>query len=160
MTDLILIILLAAAVLWTVMTSRLLRSGVGLAVVSALLAILLYRLTAPTAAVFELSVCAGLIPVVFVTTISFTRRLKCEEVKAARLTGLTRYWYLPFVMGIAIVPLFLFAPQLDFPLPAAGEAVDVRQMLWGVRHLDLFGQVAVLLAGALAVAVFFKEARR
>ena len=46
------------------------------------LAILMFRLTRPSAAVFELSVCAGLIPVIFISAISLTQRLKRDEAKA------------------------------------------------------------------------------
>jgi hypothetical protein len=33
----------------------------------------------------------------------------------------------------------------------------VREVLWMERHLDLFGQIAVLLAGAFGVVVLFKH---
>jgi ethanolamine transporter EutH len=32
----------------------------------------------------------------------------------------------------------------------------VREVLWNQRHLDLLGQIAVLLAGAFGVVVLFK----
>jgi len=43
--------------------------------------------------------------------------------------------------------------------PVAGEQ-DVRNVLWNVRHLDLLGQIIVLLAGAFSVVVFFKEEKK
>jgi hypothetical protein len=33
-------------------------------------------------------------------------------------------------------------------------------VLWGLRHLDLFGQIIVLLAGAFGVVIFFKEKKK
>ena len=157
--DVIMIAAVVIAAFWTVTTTRILRAGIGLAVTSALLAIVLFRLGARMAALFELSVCAGLIPVIFITTISFTRRMRPEDVSRARREGLRRYWYLPFFMGLAAIPIALTVPGFDFPLPVQAAAADVRSVLWGVRHLDLLGQLAVLLAGAFAVVVFFKESR-
>lgn len=49
-----------------------LKGALALAVMSALLAALFYRLGASYAAVFELSVCAGLITVLFVAVIALT----------------------------------------------------------------------------------------
>ena len=70
------LILLATAFagLWTVMTRSLLKAALGLAVTSALIAVILFRLDSPLAAVIELSVCAGLITAVFVSAISLSRR--------------------------------------------------------------------------------------
>jgi hypothetical protein len=49
-------------------------------------------------------------------------------------------------------------PHFELPLPAHEQ--NVRSVLWNLRHLDLLGQVIVLLAGALGVAVFFKESKK
>ncbi len=70
----LLLALIAAAALWTVQ-ANILRAVIGLAVVSVLLTVLMFQMGAPLAGVFELSVCAGLITVVFVSTISLTRPL-------------------------------------------------------------------------------------
>jgi NADH-quinone oxidoreductase subunit J len=51
----------------------LLKSAISLAVASAILAIIFYQLDAPYAAMFELSVCAGLITVLFASTINLTK---------------------------------------------------------------------------------------
>ncbi len=156
MIDGILIALLAVSAIWTVMTLRLLRSGVGLALTSALLAIVLYRLSAPTAAVFELSVCAGLIPVIFITTIGFTRRMTGQDMGKLRREGLKRFWLLPFLVIAVTLPLLLSEPKLDIVIPQI-QGNDVRVVLWMQRHLDLLGQMMLLLVGALGVAVFFKR---
>ena len=34
---------------------------------------------------------------------------------------------------------------------------DVRTVLWSLRQLDLFGQILILLAGALGVLVLFRK---
>jgi ethanolamine transporter EutH len=34
---------------------------------------------------------------------------------------------------------------------------DVRLILWNMRHLDLIGQITILLAGAFGIVALFKE---
>lgn len=37
---------------------------------------------------------------------------------------------------------------------------DVRSVLWNKRSIDLFGQIAALLAAAVGVVVLFKERKK
>jgi NADH-quinone oxidoreductase subunit J len=155
--NLILLFVLLSAAVWTVMTTRLIRSIVGLAFTSAVLAAVIYRLNSPLAAVFELSVCAGLIPVIFITTVSFTHRISKEELPVARKERLVRFRYLPFIIIAAGLVLSWCFKIPQFNLPAAGPKEDVRNIIWYLRHLDLLGQIVILLAGAFGVVVLFKE---
>jgi len=71
------IVLLITVIVFAIMAASLrdmLFAAISLAALSAVLAIIFYRLNSPYAAVIELSVCAGLITALFVTTISLTRR--------------------------------------------------------------------------------------
>ena len=71
------IVLFVAAIVAAVLAVRfnnLLFAAIALAALSAILAIMFYQLNSPYAAVFELSVCAGLITALFVSAISLTRR--------------------------------------------------------------------------------------
>ena len=71
------IVLFVAAIVSAVLAVRfnnLLFAAIALAALSAILAIVFYWLNSPYAAVFELSVCAGLITALFVSAISLTRR--------------------------------------------------------------------------------------
>lgn len=156
----ILLIVLLIAALWTVMTTRLIHSVVWLAVTSAVLSIIIFMLDSPIAAVFELSVCAGLISVIFITTISFTQRITHERFLVRRKERFEKFWYLPFI--IIVTGLFLIKLRIpfDFKLPQPPEVKDVRYVLWNLRHLDLFGQIVMLLAGAFGVVVLFKERRK
>ena len=158
--DTILIAAMVLAALWTVMAMRLLRSVVGLALTSAILTIIMFRLDAPWAAVFELSVCAGLISAVFISSISLTRRLTAEAEPARRKARLDRYWLLPVLLAAAGVAMML----VKLPLPPAPEALtsaaDVRNVLWNVRRLDLLGQIVILLGGAFGVVILFKDWKR
>lgn len=155
----ILLTVLIAAALWAVMTARLIRAVVGLALTSAVLSAVMYRLSAPLAAVFELSVCAGLIFVIFITTVSFTQRLDKAGLRIRIRERLVRFWYLPVIIMVAAVVLFRYLrlPQLELPAPA--HTGDVRSILWNLRHLDLLGQVAILLVGVFGVVVLFKETK-
>jgi NADH-quinone oxidoreductase subunit J len=158
--NLILLYFLIVAAIWTVMTARLIRSVMGLALVSAILSVLLYRLGSPLAAVFELSVCAGLIPVIFITTVSFTQRVSKEDLPMRRKERFAKYWLLPIVvMGAGLwMSLYLKTPAIPLSLPVVHQ--DVRAVLWNARPLDLLGQVVMLLAGVVGVVVFFKEPKK
>lgn len=155
--NLILLSGLLLAAIWTVMTIRLIRSIVGLALTSAILSVIMYRLNSPLAAVFELSVCSGLISVIFITTVSFTQRVSKERLLIRRRERLKRFLYLPFIIIVAGLLLmeYLKIPQFELPLPVTEPGV--RGVLWNLRHLDLLGQVIILLAGVFGVVILFKE---
>jgi NADH-quinone oxidoreductase subunit J len=155
--DLILIIALLLAALWTVLTIRLIRSVVGLALTSAMLSIIMFRLGSPMAAVFELSVCSGLISVIFITTISFTERVSKERLATRRKERFAKFWYLPVILVLVGFMLMRFSSPPALNLPVQSAPADVRHVLWSLRHLDLLGQIIVLLAGAFGIAILFKE---
>jgi NADH-quinone oxidoreductase subunit J len=160
--DIILLVCLLLVSVWTVMTTRLIRAVVGLALTSAVLSIIMFRLNSPLAAVFELSVCAGLISVIFITTVSFTHRVSQEMYSARRKERLARFWLLPFLVIITAAVLFYYtkpAARLGVPVSSA-PGVDARYVLWNLRHLDLLGQMAALLAAAIGVAMLFKERKK
>jgi NADH-quinone oxidoreductase subunit J len=153
----IVLVLMVLAALWASLTTLLLRATIALALASAMLAVVMYSLGATLAAVLELSVCAGLISVVFVSVISLTQRKPFKEIVQHRLGRLSRFWPLPIVLlGAGIALSFVHSPvQVALPLP--GGDGDVRTVLWNLRQLDLFGQVLILLAGVFGVVVFFKR---
>lgn len=155
--DTIFLIMLTAVILWTVMTTRLLRSVIGLALTSVMLSIMMFRLDSPIAAVFELSVCAGLITVIFFTAISFTERLSPEKLKVRKRERLVKFWFLPFVAAILWTLLSQYNVKPDFKVVQAAHEGDVRNVMWNLRHMDILGQIVVLLAGAFGTAVLFKD---
>ena len=156
--DIVLVTALVVAALATVMTARLLASAIGLAVTSAVLAVIMFRLDSSIAAVFELSVCAGLIPVIFISVIGLTDRLSREAVVERRKERFKRFWLLPVIVVVAAVALSQVSLPLSLPtLP--DEAGDVRQILWNVRHVDLIGQIVILLGAAFGVAILLKESK-
>jgi NADH-quinone oxidoreductase subunit J len=140
------------------MTRSLLRAAIGLALMSIVLAILMFRLNSGLAAVFELSVCAGLIPVLFVSTISLTHPLTKEEVLQHMKDRIRRFWYLPFITVVLGIALSLITVKLNIKLPPPETEKDVRAVLWNQRPLYLTGQIIILLVGAFSVVILFKEA--
>jgi NADH-quinone oxidoreductase subunit J len=155
--NLILLACLLLASLWTVMTIRLVRAVVGLAITSAILSIIMFRLNSPLSAVFELSVCAGLISVIFVTTVSFTQRLTQVRLLERKRERLAKFWLLPFIIVIVAALLVKYTKPADFAALPSIQNEDVRYILWNKRHLDLLGQIAALLVAAVGVVVLFKE---
>ncbi|MCX5782837.1 MAG: hypothetical protein NTW04_00070 [Elusimicrobia bacterium] len=145
-----LIILSAAA---AVMVKDLLISAICLAASSVALTLALFKLNAPWAAVFELSVCAGLITVLFVSAVSIVRKEE-QFLREDRL----RFYALPFFVGLAGLALWLFAdPMLKAFMPKANAeiCISVGDMLWTQRWTDLAGQLCILIAGALMIKTFF-----
>jgi NADH-quinone oxidoreductase subunit J len=153
--DIVILVCLLASALWAVFSPRLIRAVIGLAAASICVTLGLFRLGAPLAGVFELSVCAGLISAVFIATISLAELESNDSVRATRNERLKRYWFLPpLLLGVGVAILQMDLPPM--PEPSATN-VDVREVLWSERHLDLFGQIAVLLAGAFGVVLLFKR---
>ena len=157
----ILLITTTVAALWTVIGRSLLKATIGLAVTSALISIIIFRLNSPLAAVFELSVCTGLITAIFVSTISLTKPLTHKEILQASKDRVKRYIYLPIILIIIGIALILIKVRQDFiTAPALPTQEDVRTVLWNFRRLDLLGQVIILIAGALGVVMLFEERKK
>jgi NADH-quinone oxidoreductase subunit J len=155
--NIILGVALVLAATWTVMTARLLRSVIGLALTSVILTIIMFRLNSPLAAVFELSVCAGLISAIFISCISLTQRLTDEQIATKQKERFSKFWLLPVILVLAGVALYQVPIPLDFHLQAAPTETNVRNIIWNLRHLDLVGQIVILLAGAFGVVALFKD---
>jgi NADH-quinone oxidoreductase subunit J len=145
--------LMAVAALWT-LQAQILRAVIGLAAVSVLLTVLMFEMGAPLAGVFELSVCAGLITVVFVSTISLTRPYVKKQDGVART-----FRFHPFILFVASVGALLWIGSygLDVTPQVAEAPEDASQVLWSLRRLDLLGQAIVMLAGVFGVVVLFKH---
>jgi NADH-quinone oxidoreductase subunit J len=159
-TDIILLLAMTIAALWTVMTRSLLKSTIGLAATSAVITIIMFRLNSPLAAVFELSVCTGLITAVFVSTISLVKPLTHKEIVKLSKDRVKRFWFLPVIMIVVGVALIYLKLPADFKMPVKLEQSDVRNVLWNSRQLDIFGQIVVLLAGVFGIVLLFKEVRK
>jgi len=158
--DFLILILLVIAGLWTVMTRSLLRSAIGLALTSAMLTVVMFRMQAPLAGVFELSVCAGLIPVLFVSVISLTQPLTYKEVLEHMKVRFKRFWALPLIVIILGIVLAFISVKIKASVSLPAAKTDVRFLLWHLRQLDLLGQIIILFSGVFGVVVLFKERKK
>lgn len=155
----VLFVLLLIAAVWTVLTPRLIISAIGLAVTSAILSIIMYVQGAHFAAVMELSVCAGLITVIFVSAISLVHPLTHSEWKEYVRRRRRRFIALPVII-IAVASLMLVWPfkfGTEIEMARTIVDIDVRQAMWTLRPFDLVGQIAIILTGALGIVVLFRS---
>ncbi len=137
-----------------ILLKDLLKSAISLAVASLLLGIIFFRMNAPYAGVFEISVVAGLITVLFVLTIALTG--KGEEIRESRLVN----WVFPLVFAAFLIIDALVMKSLLGKVPAlasGAESGSFGEVLWKARTFDLVGQIAVILAGVFAVLALFRK---
>ena len=149
---LILVLMLLFSVL-AVISRNMLMAAISLAVASVALTLVLFALSAPWAAVFELSVCAGLITVLFVSAVSMIRK---EELFMQE--GRMRFAMLPLWLAAFGAGLWLWGGRLGISLlaiPSFREPSGVGVLLWGPRIYDLMGQACIILAGVLVIRTFF-----
>ncbi len=137
-----------------------LKSAICLALVSIFLAIVLFVMNLPWAAFFELSVCAGLVTVIFASTISMTTKDRKSDANEAEYHR--RFATLPFILIFAGVALLAVVLMTNFDIQAltadpALAATNFKDILWNTRQADILGQIIIILAGAFAVVILFKE---
>lgn len=150
----LLFILVALAAVAAVMARNLLLSALMLGLVSVGAALILFDFQAPWAAVFELSVCAGLITVLFVSAVSLIRH---EASKAAE--NRARFYAMPLVMGIVAIAAWFYAvpyfESLENWARLGARPVPLGTIIWDIRRADLLGQVSILAAGVFVVNSIF-----
>jgi NADH-quinone oxidoreductase subunit J len=150
-------ILLIGVVLFSalaVIARDLLKAAISLAVASLCLGLVFFGLGAPYAGVFEISVVAGLITVLFILTIALTKA--GGDVREAKLVNIVfPLFFLVFLVVDALVMRSLLRkiPVLDAP----AESGSFGQVLWQQRTFDLIGQIAIILAGVFAVLALFRK---
>jgi NADH-quinone oxidoreductase subunit J len=131
----------------------LLYVAVSLAATSAILALILFQFGANIAGVFELSVCAGLITVLFVATVSLT---KDSDMKVE--TRLPSY-FVPLFVLIFIGVSYCVVQWLARSVLVAGAphpSGTFPKVFWEMRSSDILGQVALLLAGVFGILALFR----
>ena len=137
-----------------ILLKDLLRSAISLALASLVLGIIFFRMGAPYAGVFEISVVAGLITVLFMLTIALTKRE--GDVRESKLVKTV--FPLFFIVFALIDALIMKGILAKIPaLEAAAETGTFGEMLWKERSFDLVGQLAVILAGVLAILALFRK---
>jgi len=151
------ILLLCGLVIFSglaILLKDLIKAALSLAVASLFLGIIFFSLAAPYAGVFEISVVAGLITVLFILTIALTK--KGDEVNEARVVKLA--FPIFFILFLLIDGLVMKSLLQKIPaLPAGPEAGNFGEVLWRQRTFDLVAQVGVIFAGVLAVLALFRK---
>ncbi len=151
--QLFLLICLLAFSIMAVMLRDLLKSAICLAAGSIFLAILFFRMDAPYAGVFEISVVAGLVTVLFITVITLTRGE--SEVKESKAP----IYIFPVFFVIFILIDLLIMMNLGGQIPVLHNAAEgsFREVLWGRRTFDLVGHIGIIFAGVFAVLALFRK---
>ena len=142
---------------------NLIKAAIWMTVVSAILSLVMFLMGAHLAAAFELSVCAGLIPVIFISASSMTKITSREEQAEKAKERKRRFALLPIILiTLATVLAFVLWPHVSELLSGAAHGTDTatpQQILWDKRQIDLVGQVVIVLLGVYADLVFFKGVR-
>jgi NADH-quinone oxidoreductase subunit J len=151
------IALLSGVVLFSILAilaKDLIKSAISLAVASLLLGILFFLMGAPYAGVFEISVVAGLITVLFMLTIALTKAEgEVRESKAVKIVF--PLFFIAFIV-IDVLVMKSLLPKIQL-LAGPAETGTFGEVLWKQRTFDLVGQLAVILAGVFAVLALFRK---
>lgn len=143
--------------LLSVMKRSIIKNALCLALVSACLSLIMYDFGAVHAAVFELSVCSGLITVIFISGISLSNAAKDSAQK--EIEDSRRMRALPVVLIAAGAVFMVAAVAVKFSIPVSERLnLDFSQVFWNERNIDIWGQIIVMLTGGTAITVLFKEA--
>jgi NADH-quinone oxidoreductase subunit J len=141
--------------LWAVMARGLLTSAIMLALLSVCVSLLLFTYNAPWAAVFELSVCAGLITVLFISAISLVAAGKETQQNRTPFHALPPAFAIFAIAAWFTVPPF-FAEVASWKRVAEAEPA-LGQALWALRQPDLIGQILILAAGVFVIKSIFPK---
>jgi NADH:ubiquinone oxidoreductase subunit 6 (subunit J) len=133
-------------------TRSLIRSALWLAVVSAALSILFYKLGAQQVAVIELSVGAGLVTVLFVFAISIAGAETFDE-KPLLPKALT------WALVLLITGLFLWYVLPVEAIDQVASDPDVASVFWNQRGLDVIVQVVLIFSGVLGLLGVLAEVK-
>ena len=152
--------LMTLCALWAVMAADILKSALALALTSVFLSIAMFLLRLPMAAVFELSVCAGLITVVLISAISMIKpqgHTRTEDLGLRRNRRLKKYLPLPILLAIAC--FLLWMNRFDPPAFPTIDALPLKwfEIMWDERRVDIAGQAIMILVGVFGIVVLFKE---
>lgn len=153
MLHLLLLIGLVAFSILAVLARDLLKSAISLAVASVFLAVLFFEMSAFYAGVFEVSVVAGLITVLFITAIALTRGDGDVVESHSHLVVFPL-----FFLALAVIDILVMKRLLGrIPALVNPESGTFAQMLWNQRTFDLVGQIGAIFAGVLAVLALFRR---
>ncbi|OGS12052.1 MAG: hypothetical protein A2234_00915 [Elusimicrobia bacterium RIFOXYA2_FULL_58_8] len=143
---------------WAVMARNLLTAAIMLALVSVTAAAILFDFNAPWAGVFELSVCAGLITVLFIAGVSLVRSYDERNPE-----NRTVFHALPLALAIFAIAAWFYVPEFFGEIAGwkhmAEPGGHIGLALWDIRKPDLLGQIVILAAGVFMIKSVFPKKR-
>jgi uncharacterized MnhB-related membrane protein len=145
-----LIVALLVSTIQAIRARRLIISALWLASASAVLSILFYQLGGVEVAVFELSIGAGLVTVLFVFAISIAGE---DAMRGRPILPRPLAWALA---GGAVLLLALLAPGFGTDVPTIAEP-SFAEMLWQQRGLDVLVQIVLIFAGVIGLLGLLAE---
>ena len=131
----------------------LLYVAVSLATISGVLALVLFLFGANIAGVFELSVCAGLITVLFIATVSLTK--DSDQKVETRLPA----YFVPLVILIFVGIDYFIIQWVTHSLPASvvpQPSGTFQRVFWELRSADILGQIGLIGAGVFGILALFR----
>jgi len=154
------LVFMVLCAIWAVMATDMVKAAIALALASMFLSIAMFLLNSPLAAVFELSVCAGLITVIFISVISMIKpegHDRAEDLALQKSRRLKKY--LPLPLLLVVVGILLWMIRIDMPTLSIADASPLKlsEVMWDERRVDLAGQAIIILVGVFGVVVLFKE---
>ncbi|MEO0108285.1 MAG: NADH-quinone oxidoreductase subunit J [candidate division WOR-3 bacterium] len=161
----LLLALLVVFLLLAVLLTDLLRAAIALAIGSAVLSMLFFWFHVPYAAVFELSVCAGLVMVLFVSTIGLTQppdfgqgdRPRPPSEEQGKRPLLLIPLLVLVALAVADIAVFMgMSRQVRFVRGQVGQ-LSFGEALWQMRWLDILGQLAAIVVGVFAVLALLRR---
>ncbi|MDR0646455.1 MAG: NADH-quinone oxidoreductase subunit J [Elusimicrobiota bacterium] len=156
---LFLVISMILCSLAAVMAKRTIHAAIFLALVSIILATIMFTAQAPWAGAVELSVCAGLITVLFASTASMIGRGESYAKRESKIfrflpLGLIIFGVIILCCGDFFEPLFANTHNA-----AAPSLTTVGDIIWKLRTPDLIGQLCIFVAGVLTVRTMLGEGK-
>ena len=149
-------LVIIAGVIGAVSSRKLLNSAIMLAAVSIGISLLLFAYSAPLAGAFELSVCAGLITVLFISAISLVKDSE-DTTKEKQV----KFYIFPVILSIIAIISSIIIPSyferlLNYVtlLPNPPEE-KIGDIIWSRRSIDIIAQVILIAAGIFAVKHIF-----
>jgi NADH-quinone oxidoreductase subunit J len=139
---------------FAVLLRDLLKAAISLAVASIFLAVLFFEMKAYYIGVFELSVVAGLITVLFISTIAMTRSE--GGVREKKLPAVVFPVFFALFIAADVVVMKALTGRLTV-LPGKPEDGGFSEVLWGQRTFDLVAQIGIIFAGVFAVLALFRK---
>ncbi|MDR0291636.1 MAG: NADH-quinone oxidoreductase subunit J [Elusimicrobium sp.] len=154
MTHLAILISMVITSVLAAQSRNFIYAAMWLALLSATVAVAMFNMGAPWAAVFELSVCAGLITVLFAGTASMLGKGTKYAQNERRFMK-----YLPlglFAFGVCLWYItYPYAALLKPSQITQTTPMMVGDIIWQLRYKDLIGQICMFVAGVLMVKAFF-----